>query len=124
MSARQQDKGFSLIEVVVALGILSTAAISLSTLARGSLLGAQQLETRYLARVVADNQLAATFMEPEPLQIGIIEGEAQQLGRTFSWVRSVVATPEQGLLLVEVQVSETGSDNVLLKASTLKELGS
>ena len=124
MTCRRQEQGFSLIEVVVALGILSTAAVSLSTLSRGSLLGVKQLEGRYLARIGADNQIANTFMNEVPLRVGVTKGEAEQLGQKFTWVRTVLATPEQGLLLVEVQVSEPDTESVLVKASTLKELGS
>jgi len=122
MTDHRHEQGFSLIEVIVALGILSTAAISLSALSQGSLSGVKQLEARYLARVIADNQLANTFMQDVPLRVGITEGEAVQLGQTFTWLRTIAATPEQGLLLVEVQVSAPGTDSVLVKTSTLREL--
>jgi len=122
MSRKKQDEGFSLIEVVVALGVLSTAAISLSTLATGSVSGAKQIEARYLARTVADNQLTKTFTQEEVLRIGVSEGEAEQLGQSFTWIRTVAPTPQEGIALIEVQVTARGEESVLVKASTLKEL--
>ena len=117
------EQGFSLVEVIVALGILSTAAIGFSELTRGSIDGAKQIEMRYLARTIAENELVGTFTDETPLRIGVTSGETVQMGRSFSWVRTITATGEDGLLLVELQVSGQQSETVLVQLSTLKEAG-
>lgn len=117
------EQGFSLVEVIVALGILSTAAIGFSELTRGSIDGAKQIEMRYLARTIAENEMVRTFTDGIPLRIGETSGETIQMGRSFSWVRTITATGEEGLLLVELQVSGQQSETVLVQLSTLKEAG-
>lgn len=123
MKRAKRDAGFSLMEVIVALGILSTAAISLSTLSQSSLRGVKQLESRYLARVLADNELTRTFIDRAPLRIGVDQGEAEQLGQSFGWRRTVTQSPQAGVFLIEVEVFDLQSETVLADASTLKGAG-
>ena len=118
--SKQTERGFSLIEVVVALGVLSTAAISFSALSQNSVSGVSQLETRYLARTVADAQLVDVFTDITPIEIGVTSGTADQMGRAFEWVRTISPSTQEGLFLVNVQVSGLDDGVVLAEISTLK----
>ena len=120
MMSKQTERGFSLIEVVVALGVLSTAAISFSALSQNSVSGVSQLETRYLARTVADAQLVDVFTDIAPIEIGVTSGTARQMGRAFEWVRTISPSTQEGLFLVNVQVSGSDDGVVLAEISTLK----
>ena len=119
MMSKQTERGFSLIEVVVALGVLSTAAISFSALSQNSVSGVSQLETRYLARTVADAQLVDVFTDIAPIEIGVTSGTARQMGRAFEWVRTISPSTQEGLFLVNVQVSGLDDGVVLAEISTL-----
>lgn len=118
--SRHQENGFSLVEVMVALGVLSTAAISFSALSQNSVSGVGQLETRFLARTIADAQLVDTFTDVRPLEIGIVSGERQQMGRQFEWVRTISPSTQEGLFVINVQVSETGDGAIIVDISTLR----
>ena len=114
------ERGFSLIEVIVALGILSTAAVGLGTLSQQSIDGVKQMEARYLARAVADQQMAAMFVDIVPPDIGETTGDTEQMSRAFEWTQTVSPSGRNGLLLVEVRVTPAGEDTVLAKATTLR----
>lgn len=120
---RQSEAGFSLVEVVVALGILSTAAIGFSELSRGSVEGAKQVEMRYLARSVAEAEMVRTFADRTPLRLGLSDGEMVQMGRSFEWVRTVTETGEGGLLLIRIEIFDPQTGAILAQTSTLKEAG-
>lgn len=123
MKKAKREDGFTLVEVVVALGILSTTAIGFSTLSRGSIDSAKQIEMRYLARTVVDNELTRVFTEQANLQIGVTNGQSRQMGRTFEWVRIVEPVPQDGIVAVQLQVREADSETVLAQARTLRRLG-
>lgn len=120
--AGQSDAGFSLMEVVIALGILATTAIGFVNLLQGSIEGTRQVEERYLARVVADNQLTDVLWRRLPLEQGITEGVERQLGRDFTWQMTVLQGPREGLLLVDVQVRRGANEGgpVIAQATTLR----
>lgn len=120
MKQAGQDAGFSLIEVVVSLGILATAAISLSSLSTDSVRGAVQLEERYLARTVADTLMVDTFVDRTPLRIGVETGETTQMNQTFVWTRTVIRAPQDGLLLVEISISGQNDEAIIARTSALK----
>lgn len=116
----KREEGFSLVEVVVALGILSTAALGMSSLSQGSISGVKQIEERYLARTVASNQLTHVFTTRDPLRIGLTSGEATQMNQTFEWTREILPAEQDGLLVIEVRVTPIGSQAVLARVTTLK----
>jgi len=122
MKRVKHEDGFTLVEVVVALGILSTAAIGFSTLSRSSIDSAKQIEMRYLARTVVDNELTRVFTDQADLQIGVTNGQAQQMGRAFEWVRIVEPVPQDGIVAVQLQVREVDSETVLAQTRTLRRL--
>lgn len=115
------NSGFSLMEVMVALTILSSTAVAFMSLARGSVETAQQIEDKYLARIVADNQMVDLFWQAEPVEQGVTDGVERQMGREFSWVRSILPGPREGVLLVTIQVRRASEDEtVLAEVATLK----
>ncbi|HBF90939.1 MAG TPA: hypothetical protein DDX09_07205, partial [Hyphomonas atlantica] len=58
MAITRQEHGFTLVEVLVALGVFSIAAMSLAHLGNETLVGARHVDQRFLATVEADNQIA------------------------------------------------------------------
>ena len=121
LQASQGEAGFSLMEVMVALAILATAAVGFMGVTQGSVEGTRDVEEKFLARIVADNQLADVFWQDVPLEQGISEGVERQMGREFTWVRTVAPGPRDGVLFIGVQVRrDDGPGPVLAEAGTLK----
>lgn len=112
-------RGFTLIEMLVALAIFALAALALLNLAGESTRSAARIEMRTLGGVVAEN-LAAEAMIAPSLPIGETSGELQMAGRTWRWRRIVAGTEAPGMGRIEVQVfSDEGqaADRILFRAA-------
>ena len=88
----KQQRGFSLVETVAALGILSLAAIPLMQLATNAVQNTGRLEARLLARTTAENALTRAISSREPIELGLFEGSETQMGRPFEWDLTVYPT--------------------------------
>lgn len=114
------QSGFTLVEVLAALAVFSIAAIGLSQSTGEATRGASHMEARFLAGVVADNQLVEAMIEPEPLQPGALTGTEVQRGRTFNWTRLVAPTSRADVVSISVTVSDPDTEQVLAQLDALK----
>ena len=73
--------GFSLIEMVVALGVFSLAALALLNLMGEGVRSAVRAETRALGAVVAENVAVEAVVARDPPSQGTQDGQAQLAGR-------------------------------------------
>ncbi len=107
-SERLHAAGFSLVETVAALGILALAALPLMQTARSAADSSRRLETRMLARTVAENVLSYEIVRPDVRDGGLYSGSETQMGRRFDWViragPRTAGDPQQ--LHVEVRLAE------------------
>ncbi|RIJ20562.1 type II secretion system protein GspI [Henriciella barbarensis] len=119
-SRSERQRGFSLVETVAALGILSLAAIPLMQLATNAVQNTGRLEVRLLARTTAENALTRAVSSREPIELGLFEGSEIQMGRPFEWDLTVYPTDRPTLFRFEVNVREEGRDQILARLMTLK----
>jgi general secretion pathway protein I len=98
------NRGFTLLECVVALAILAVA-MTASLRAAGSVASSTDaLKTRTLASWVAQNRLAELRATGAWPSLGQREGHAEQGGRGFAWRERVQPTPNPLFRRVDVQV--------------------
>lgn len=112
--------GFSLVETVAAMGILALAAIPLLQVTTDANRNAASLETRLLARTVAENELARAMASRTVLDAGISTGEVDQMGRTFVWTRTTSPAQVGQLQNFRVDVRSDNSEQVLASLISLK----
>jgi len=99
-----RESGFTLVEVMAALLIFSLAILGLSRASAQSVAHTQRLTDKTYAGVVADNQLIRARLRRA--EIGTRSGEEQAGGQIYIWRIVTVETPQEGLLELEVQVSQ------------------
>ena len=99
------DRGFTLVEVLVALAILAIALAAASRSVALSTDSALEHKLRVLSGVVAENRMAELTARRAWPGIGLTEGTERQGGLEFRWHTEVIATPHPLLRRVEIRVS-------------------
>ena len=104
MSRLHKHRGFTLLEVLVALAILAIAMAAVSRTASSSIRNADALRIRVIADWVAQNRLANhQALNDWPLP-GIQTGSEDQAGQTYPWQEEVISTPNPTMRRIVVSV--------------------
>lgn len=98
------ERGFTLIESLVALAILAFASVSLLAATEAHVARIGGLETRALAQIAAENHLAE-------LELGLAEGEAEAslLGHAFEIAAERSPTADPDLARIDLTVTDAAS---------------
>lgn len=108
-SGKKNTKGFTLIEVMLALAVFSFAGVALLKVAGSSLLGTAQLEKLSVAGWVAANQLVEVNLDqswPPKKKTG----KTEMAGREWHWQRIITPTEDKNMRAVSVEVRENEAD--------------
>lgn len=103
---KSKERGFSLLEVLVAVAILSLLSVASLRLAGIGVQSARHIEGKTLALITAENALVDALLDP-----GLSRGNISQLvrsaGQTWTINRTVAAMPDRRLLKIDVQVLDS-----------------
>ncbi len=98
------QRGFTLLETLVALAILAIAMAAVLRVAGAQTRHAEELRLRVAADWVAQNRLALHAARGNWLAVGAQEGEETQAGIRLLWREEVSATPNPSFRRMEVSV--------------------
>jgi general secretion pathway protein I len=104
------NRGFTLVEVLVALIIVALGSAAMLTALGNSARATERIRERTLASYVALNRLTETRLEPEFPAEGTREGTAEMGGTRWTWRQEIVRTPIEGVLQITVRVRSDGTD--------------
>lgn len=110
-------RGFTLLEVLIALAILSIGVLAAMRALVMVTQSAADLRDRQLAEWVAQNHLAELRSLGVFPAIGIREGVEVQAGANFRWLEEVKATPNPLFRRVDVRVFVDDGDHALAQLS-------
>ena len=111
-------RGFTLIEVLVALAIVSIALMAALRASGQGTNAASELRLRTLAGWVAENRLAEHRARGDWLPLGIARGTQSQGGVELAWREEVIATPNSAFRRVDVFVSAPAQESRALARLT------
>jgi general secretion pathway protein I len=104
-------RGFTLVEVLVALAIVSIALMAALRAAGQGTQAASELRLRLLASWVAENRLAEHRARGAWLPVGIARGTQSQGGVELAWREEVISTPHPAFRRVDVFVSAPAQES-------------
>ena len=105
-------RGFTLIEVLVALAIVAIGMAALMTALTSSAGTTVYMRDKTLAEWVALNQIEATRLKLQQPKKGESDGDAEMAGRKWKWHQEVMETEVKGIMRIDVSAkpAEIGGD--------------
>ncbi len=117
---RSRQQGFTLLEVMVALAILSVASAGLITATGGYLKQSQKVEEKVIAAWVADNWLNELRLAETTPDSDEVKAEANMAGREWLLSAQVIDTASEHLKRLEIKVrrADDGDKGAVLSQLT------
>jgi len=116
MPPTDRNRGFTLVEVVVALAIVAVGMFAVFKTIGDTTHNISYLRDRSLAAWIADNRITEMRLSGELPSVDQTEGEVDFAGRRWHWVATVAQTPVAGLRRIDVRVrrDEDAGDSALV----------
>lgn len=107
------NRGFTLIEVLVALAVLAIALTAVMRTLAQSIDMSASLRDHNVALWVAQNRLAEHQIRKDWPAQDTTEGTTEMAGREWRWREQVSGTPEPALRRIEIEVRAAQGDQAL-----------
>lgn len=101
---RNGSRGFTLVEVVVALAIVAIGMLAVFKTIGDTVNNVATLRDRSFAAWIADNRITELRLSGQMPSVDETEGDLEYAGRRWHWVARVSQTPVNGLRRVDVRV--------------------
>ena len=109
ISVKQSERGFTLIEMLVALSVFSVAALALIRLQAYTTRNAAELELRVVAQTVVRNRAVELLTNPRAPALGERTGEVENGGLTWQWVQNAKLTEDERFIQIDIAAREPQS---------------
>lgn len=113
MNALARIRGFTLIEVMVALVIVSLALAGVAASMGQMIDTASTMRERTFAGWIAQNKIAEMRLAGVIPKVGESSGEVDYANTTWAWTANVSETGVENLLRIEVAVTYAGFDDTI-----------
>ena len=105
MDSTSRVRGFTLLEVMVALAIVALGMMAVHAQLNRYAVGAAIIENKVLASWIASNRIAELSVAPQWPPLGETLDEVDFAQRTWVWRSRITETPVENLRRVDVSVS-------------------
>jgi general secretion pathway protein I len=112
-SSKHRQAGLTLLEILVALAVFATAAVSIISTISATAVVVENLEQKTFAHYVAGNKLAEMSLKDWP-RIGVTLDEHEMANRTWFSQTKVEATARPDMRIVRVEVRLDKNDELPL----------
>ncbi|WP_242096861.1 MULTISPECIES: type II secretion system minor pseudopilin GspI [unclassified Sphingomonas] len=115
----RSERGFTLIEVMVALAVFSLAVLALVRLESATIRGAATLDGSLVGDMVARNVAIEALTDARAPTIGVVRGGEVNGGRQWNWTRTVTPLGDARIVTIDVVVTDPRGQ-VLGRASLVR----
>jgi general secretion pathway protein I len=105
---RFDEAGFTLLEMLVAMAVLSIAALALVRLDAYAVRAAGDIGATGMAQIVASNEAIAALTDPTPPTIGAARQNVANAGNQWQVERRVQALPGGTAMRIDITASGNG----------------
>ena len=109
---KQNNSGFTLIEVLIALAIVSISRGSLISISSQDISRAESAQKSMIANWIAQNQLTEYRLSDKKIKVGSTKGSMLFAKYDWEWEISMSKTSVDNLYRMDVSVSELNKDIV------------
>ncbi|GAA0300521.1 type II secretion system minor pseudopilin GspI [Sphingomonas oligophenolica] len=102
-----RTRGFTLIEMMVALAVFSLAALALIRMEGATIRGASILDSTLTAQMVARNVAIEAMTDARTPTLGVAKGVEQNGGRSWNWTRTTQPTGDMRIVRIDVEVMDS-----------------
>lgn len=107
-AGRRAARGFTLIEIIIAVAVLATAMGAIITGMARYADNAATLREKTVALWVAHNRLTELQLEPGWPETGKSDGDVEMAGAEWRWFVTVAETPDPNVRRVDIRVQLQG----------------
>jgi len=97
-------RGFTLIEVLVALALIGIAVMAMLKATQEGILTQGAVRDRVFAEIVAENRLIEVMVMPLPPDLGASSGRVALADQDWLWFQTIAATSDPSIVRVDVSV--------------------
>ena len=123
-----RTRGFTLIEMMVALAVFSLAALALIRLEGATIRGTAILDSTLTAQMVARNVAIEAMTDARTPTLGVAKGIEQNGGRSWTWTRTTQPTGDVRIVRIDVEVMDAAGSRqghlTVVRAATVGGAGS
>ncbi len=113
MTSRSFQLGFTLIEVLVALGVVALA-LSAAAISMGQMIDtANAMRERSYASWIAQNRIVELRLSGSIPEVGTSNGDVDFANNTWGWRTIVSETGVENLVRVDVEITRIGTEDVI-----------
>ncbi len=107
-NSRNDCRGFTLVEVVVALAIVAVGMLAVFKTIGDTVNNVTYLRDRSFAAWIADNRITEIRLSGQMPSVDETEGDLEYAGRRWFWTANVAQTPVEGIRRIDVRVRRDG----------------
>jgi general secretion pathway protein I len=121
ISSTTKQRGFTLLEVMLAMAVFAIAGVALLGVADNNYRHISHIEEQMFANWVASNQLVEVSLDTTWPPKNNRKGKVEMAGRTWYWQQKVIKTANKELRAVNMQI-RLNEDDELVSASLMTYL--